>query len=125
MTKPDWLANHDISILVYAGPKQPDLNAPNVEDLARSDDDRRTMQLITSGTRLGRPLTTSPRTPADRVQALRAAFQAVMKDPDFLKDAQAARIEVDPVRGEEMQKVVSEVLATPANLRTRARPLLE
>jgi tripartite-type tricarboxylate transporter receptor subunit TctC len=63
--------------------------------------------------------------PPERVQALRAAFDAVMTDPAFLKEAQAANIEVDPVRGEDMQKVVDQVLATPKHVRDRAKPIFE
>jgi hypothetical protein len=59
------------------------------------------------------------------VQALRAAFDAVTKDAAFLKEAEAANIEVDPVRGENMQRVVEQVLATPQHVRERAKPMFE
>jgi hypothetical protein len=59
------------------------------------------------------------------VKALRDAFDAVMKDPDFLKEAEAANIDVDPVRGVDMQNVVKNVLATPKNLAERAKALIE
>ncbi|HEX2727998.1 MAG TPA: hypothetical protein VHN20_19415 [Beijerinckiaceae bacterium] len=126
VTKPDWLRNKDITILVQAGPRAADLpGVPSVEDLVKSDDERQLVNLIVSGTRLGRPLATTPGVPAERVQALRAAFDAVMKDAGFLKEAAAANVEVDPVRGDDMQKVVDEVLATPKHVRDRARPIFE
>jgi ABC-type phosphate/phosphonate transport system substrate-binding protein len=126
VTKPDWLRNKDIAILVQAGPKAKDLpDVPSVEDLVKTDDERHLVNLIVSGTRLGRPLATTPGVPAERVQALRAAFDAVMKDPAFLKEAEAANIEVDPVRGEDMQRVVEQVLATPKHVKDRARPIFE
>jgi tripartite-type tricarboxylate transporter receptor subunit TctC len=126
VTKPDWLRNKDIVILVQAGPRAKDLaGVPSVEDLVKNDDERQLVDLIVSGTRLGRPLATTPGVPPERVQALRAAFDAVMTDPAFLKEAQAANIEVDPVRGEDMQKVVDQVLATPKHVRDRAKPIFE
>jgi tripartite-type tricarboxylate transporter receptor subunit TctC len=126
VTKPDWLRNKDITILVQAGPKAKDLpDVPSVEDLVKTEDERHLVNLIVSGTRLGRPLATTPGVPAERVQALRAAFDAVMKDPAFLKEAEAANIEVDPVRGEDMQRLVEQVLATPKHVKDRARPIFE
>ena len=66
-----------------------------------------------------------PGVPADRVAALRQAFMAAMDDPEFRKEAGTANIEVDPVSGEAMQKIVADVLATPKPLAERARPLNE
>ena len=125
-TKPDWLKNGDIKILIYAGPRQKDLaNVPVVSDLAKDEDSRRIIDLIVSGTRLGRPLATNGGVPEDRVAALRNAFDRTMKDADFLKEAEQARIEVDPVPGVEMQKIVADVLATPKALAARAKVLIE
>jgi hypothetical protein len=52
---------------------------------------------------------TTPATPADRVQALRRAFDATVKDPAFLAELKAARVDVGPMSGEELQKLVAEV----------------
>ncbi|HEY8578331.1 MAG TPA: tripartite tricarboxylate transporter substrate-binding protein [Beijerinckiaceae bacterium] len=126
-TKPEWLRDKQIHILTWAGPRAPKglEGVPSLEDLARTAEDRVVIRLITAGTRLGRPIATTPDAPPERVKALRAAFQAAMKDPDFLKEAQASRVEVDPVSGEELQKVVEEVLATPAHLSERGRRFLQ
>jgi tripartite-type tricarboxylate transporter receptor subunit TctC len=125
VTKRAWLDNKDIHILVQAGPKAPDLDAPTIEEVLKNDNDRKVAALIVSGTRLGRPLGTPPNVPAERLKALRAAFLAVMKDPEFLKEAKQSSIEVDPVRGEDMAKVVEDVLATPAAEKERAKALIE
>lgn len=126
VTKPDWLRNKDIVILVQAGPKAKDLpGVPSVEDLVKTEDERQLVNLVVSGTRLGRPLATTPGVPLERVEALRAAFDAVVKDPAFLKEAEAANIEVDPVRGQDMQRLVEQVLATPRHVKERAKPILE
>ncbi len=126
VTKPEWIKNGDIKILVYAGPTPKDLpGVPSVTDLVKTDDDKRTVELIISGTRLGRPLAFAGGVPADRVAAMRAAFDATMTDPEFVKEAAQLKIEIDPVRGEDMQKVVADVLATPKHLAQRAKAIIE
>jgi tripartite-type tricarboxylate transporter receptor subunit TctC len=126
VTKPAWLSNKDISILVQAGPKASDLpGVPSIEDVIPDPDNRKIVELLVSGTRLGRPLATTPGVPEERVKALRDAFDAVMKDPDFLKEVAQSNIEVDPVWGVDMQTIVANVLATPKHLAEKARDLIE
>ena len=98
VTKPDWLRNGDIKVLVYAGPKQADLNVPAVSELVKTDDERKIVDLVVSGTLLGRPLATNG-VPAERLAALRSAFDKTMHDKDFLAEAAKLQIEVEPVRG--------------------------
>ena len=93
-------------MIAQAGPRASDLDAPSVEELARTPDDRKAIELIMSGTRLGRPLATTPDVPADRLAALRAAFRATMADPEFRAEAANANFEVNPVYGEDMQRTV-------------------
>jgi hypothetical protein len=62
--------------------------------------------------------------PPERVQALRDAFDATIKDPEFLKAAAAARIEVNPIYGVTLQETVQRVLATPKRLAERARAII-
>ncbi len=125
-TKRKWLDEKTISILAYEGPKPVDLNGiPSLEDLAKTDADRQAIRLIAAGTRYGRPLAAAPGVPADRIEALRAAFMETMKDPEFLKEAAANSIDVDPVSGEAMRKVSEELIATPQAIKDRARPMVE
>ena len=93
--------------------------------LRRTDEDKAAIRLITAGTLFGRPLAAPPGVPADRIAALRAAFLATMKDPDFIKEAEAGNYEVDPVDGLRMQKIAEELIAMPASVKARARPLIE
>ena len=71
-TRAAWLKDKQITVVAQAGPRAPDLDAPSVEELARTPDDRLIIELIVSGTQLGRPLATTPDVPADRLSALRA-----------------------------------------------------
>jgi tripartite-type tricarboxylate transporter receptor subunit TctC len=123
-TKAAWLKDNKIKVVVQAGPRAPDLDAPSIELLARDLKDRQLIELVVSGTRLGRPLATNA-APADRVAALRAAFAATMKDPEFLAEAAKLNFEVNPVLGEAMQATVGKVLATPKDIAARAKGLLE
>jgi tripartite-type tricarboxylate transporter receptor subunit TctC len=124
-TRPQWLKDRLIYVVAQAGPRAADLDAPSVEEMAKTPDDRLTIELIVSGTQLGRPFATTPDVPADRLAALREAFRATMKDPEFLKDAAQMNFEVNPVYGEPMQKTVEKILSTPKNLAMRAKEFLE
>lgn len=122
---PEWIKEKKVTLLVQTEPKSPELaGIPSVQELARNDDDRKVINLIVSGDALGKPMATAPGVPADRVAAIRAAFDAIVKDPAFLAAAKAAKIEVHPVRGEQLQETVHRVLATPKNLAARARAII-
>ncbi len=105
-------------------PKARDLDIPSVQELTRHDEDRQVIALIISGDALGKPLALTPNVPPERVKVLRDAFDATVKDPEFIKAAAAARIEVNPIRGEALQSTVSKVLATPKHLVERARSII-
>jgi tripartite-type tricarboxylate transporter receptor subunit TctC len=124
-TKKAWLDENKIVIIAQAGPKAADLDVPSIEDLAKTPGDRQMIELVVSGTQMGRPLATTPGTPPERVAALRAAFAAAMKDPEFLAEAKRANFEVNPVLGEAMQRTVAKILSTPKAAAERAKPLLQ
>ena len=124
-TKPSWLRDKFITVLVQAGPRAPDLDAPSVESFAKTPDDRKLIELVTSGTHLGRPIATTPDVPEDRLRALRAAYRATMADPEFRAEAEKAGFEVAPVYGEEMQNIVQSIMSTPKELAVRAKHLVE
>jgi tripartite-type tricarboxylate transporter receptor subunit TctC len=124
-TKPDWLRDKKLAIIAQAGPRAADLDAPSLEEMAKNAEDRQLIELIVSGTQLGRPLATTPGVPEQRLKALRDAFAATMQDPEFLEEARKLNFEVDPVLGDALQKVVSRVLTTPRSVAERARPILQ
>jgi tripartite-type tricarboxylate transporter receptor subunit TctC len=88
---------------------------------ARSDEDRQVFDLIFGATSLGRPLAAPPAVPAARVKALRAAFDATMNDPLFKADAAKARLDIAPMRGEDVQKLVARFFASPKPIVERAK----
>ena len=106
-----WLDEKKINILVQmALEKAPDLpDVPLIMDFARTDLDRKALELLFAPQVMAWPLVAPPDVPADRIAILRKAFDATMKDPEFLADAQRLNIEVEPVAGEVMQKLVARV----------------
>jgi tripartite-type tricarboxylate transporter receptor subunit TctC len=127
-TNSDWIREGKINFLVQAGPrsKEKDLaSLPSIEDLARSADDKAVMDLIFAGSRMGRPIAAAPDIPADRLAALRRAYAATMQDPAFRKDAAQSAVDVDPVRGEELEAIVMRVQAMPKHVAQRAKKFLE
>jgi tripartite-type tricarboxylate transporter receptor subunit TctC len=121
---PSWLTEKKINLLVQSEPKARALDIPSVQELARNDEDRQVIALIISGDALGKPLAMTPNVPPERVKALRDAFDATVKDPEFIKAAVAARIDVNPIRGVALQSTVNKVLATPKHLVERARSII-
>jgi tripartite-type tricarboxylate transporter receptor subunit TctC len=124
-TRPAWLTEHKITVIAQSEPRAADLDVPTLADFAKNDAQRRLVELVTSGCALGRPLAITPEVPADRVAALRAAFDETMKDPEFLAEAKAAKFDVDPIHGVDMQKTVGRILDVPPDLAAKAKHLLD
>lgn len=127
VTKPDWIAERKIVMLVQSALRKPkDLqDAPLLADLARSNDDRRIFELLATAAELGRPLVASPDIPADRLAALNAAYRAMLSDPEFVAEAAQLKIEIAPLVGAELQDLVARALATPKPLTDRLKKLVE
>jgi tripartite-type tricarboxylate transporter receptor subunit TctC len=126
-TRAHWLAERKINILVQIGlNKAPDLpDVPLLTDLAANPEDRAILRLLSASTRIGRPIFAPPETPADRVKALRDAFDAMVRDPAFLEAAKREHFDIDPVPGAELQAVVADMVATPEPLAERLRGIIE
>ena len=125
-TRMEWIKEKKINILVQIGlTKAPDLpNVPLMMDLAKNADDKAVLKLLSASTTIGRPLFTSPGVPEERVKALRAAFEATMKDPEFLADAEKRGFDINPVSGEEMQTIVADIVATPKPITDRLQSII-
>jgi tripartite-type tricarboxylate transporter receptor subunit TctC len=121
-TKPDWLRDHKLNVLLQVGlRREPDLaNVPLLSELASNPQDQAVLALLSSPIMLGRPLFTSPDVPPARVGALRHAFDETMRDPDFLLAARQERLDIDPVAGASMQAFVKHVVSeTPPDVGLR------
>ena len=87
----------------------------------RNEAETKVLKLMVMASRIGRPVLTPPGVPADRIAALRAAFDAAVSSKAFLAEAKKRRLEINPVSGIEVQKIVKQILATPPELAKLAR----
>lgn len=108
---PDWLAEKKITVLVqYALKRHPELpDIPMSWELGRNDDEKQILRIVANATEVGKMILSTPDTPADRIAALRRAFDATMQDAAFMAELKAQRVELGPMPGEELQKLVVEV----------------
>jgi len=122
-----WLEEKKIKVIAqWALRKNPELgNVPNVLDLAKTDAERAALRLVMARLDIGRPFLLPPGVLADRVAALRKAFDATMKDPAYLAEAKKLKIDVDPLTGPELAAFVEQVSRTPAETVARVRTALE
>ena len=100
--------------------RHPDLpETPLIMDLARTDEQRQMLRLVLGPQKMGRPFMGPPGIPRERLDALRLAFDATMKDPEFLKEADKAQLEISPISGDEMEKIIVDAYRTPTALVSR------
>ena len=111
----DWLRDRKINILVQYGLKRhPDFpDIPLSIELGRSPEEVQILRIVANATEIGKMVLTTPGVPADRVAALRRAFDATVKDPEYIAELNKQRLESIPLSGEEMQKLVAEVASIP------------
>ena len=127
-SKPEWVRDGKIVPLMQMSLfKHPDLpDVPLMIDLAPNDTVRTVFELISITGEIGRPFVTAPGVPADRVAALRQAFDDTMKDPEFLADAEKVHIEINPIAWQEMSDLVHRALsASNAPGRINGRSVLQ
>jgi tripartite-type tricarboxylate transporter receptor subunit TctC len=113
-----WLTGDKIVILIQNSlKKHPDLpDVPRFVDLAKTPEQRAVLELMGRVAAIGRPWVTNRDVPAERVAALRAAFDATMKDAKFRAEAKKLKMDIDPLTGAELQAMVAEMVKTPKNI---------
>lgn len=126
-SNPQWVEDGTISVLVQIGAqKHADLpDVPLLRDLAQTQEQIEIIRLIEARQPLGQPFLAPPGVPEDRAQALRDAFVATIQDPDFLIDAERARLEINPISGEEVTEILRVIYEeTPEDVIAKTRALL-
>jgi tripartite-type tricarboxylate transporter receptor subunit TctC len=125
-TKPDWIKNRDINTLVqYAIERHPDLReVPTALEAASTPEGKQVLAFYVSGAEVGRSLLAPPGIPADRVQTLRAAFDAMLKDPEFLTEIEKSGQEFQPASGESVQKLIAAAANAPRDVVERTEAIL-
>jgi tripartite-type tricarboxylate transporter receptor subunit TctC len=118
LSKPDWLTEKKAKVLYAHGARRikelPD--DPALPELATDDRSRRILELLGGGPDIGRSIVAEPGIPPERARALRQAFMETMEDPEFVADMQRRHLGVEPLPGEEVQKIIARAVATPKEL---------
>lgn len=120
-----WLKDGTLKVLFNLERKPvAEFNAPSIFDFVKTEEQRQIMIFYTSNTELGRPIAAPPGVPADRLAALRAGFDATMKDAEFRKDAERQNLEINPLNAAELGERVSDLGKTPAAIVDKTEALL-
>jgi tripartite-type tricarboxylate transporter receptor subunit TctC len=121
--KQAWLRENKIRIILQTTPERiAELpHTPSLGEIGDTPEDKQVFALYASGSAIGRSLIAPPGIPAERAQALRTAFQAMVKDADFVAEIQRLSVELDPLPGEQLERLVAQTLNIPAAVRERAK----
>jgi tripartite-type tricarboxylate transporter receptor subunit TctC len=114
--RPDWIANKTVAVLFYSASESNSAlqDIPSILDLARDDEQKRTLEFLYAGQGIGRPFVAPPDLSPERLRMLRDAFAATMKDPAFIAEAHTRNLELDPIDGEDLANIVRKIYATPS-----------
>jgi tripartite-type tricarboxylate transporter receptor subunit TctC len=113
-----WLEQKKVHFVAQVAVAKSSLfpDVPLILDFARTDRERQAMELILSSQMWGRPFMMPPGVPQDRLEAMKDAFRKMMADSEFLAEAGKLSLDIDPVPGEEMDKILHRVYATPPDI---------
>ncbi len=127
--KADWLRDHKANVLVQVGldpnPELTQMGVPELWKFINNDEDRKVTELVVSQQIFQRSYIAPPGTPAEQIATLRTAFDATMSDPQFLADAEKARIAITPLSGAKVQDIVQKLYATPKSIVERAKQVIK
>jgi tripartite-type tricarboxylate transporter receptor subunit TctC len=123
----EWFRDKKAFVLVqFAKRKHPDLpDAPLVFDMATRPDQKKALDFLMAAEAIARPIAGPPAMHPERTKALRAAFDATMKDPELIAAAQKAKMELDPVGAEEAADIAKSIAATPADAVASAKKMID
>jgi tripartite-type tricarboxylate transporter receptor subunit TctC len=129
VSRPQWFTGSPpfATILVQEGTeKHPELpNVPLADELAQTEEHRQLIRAATSTLAISKPLIAPPGLPAERAAALRQAFDAMMKDPELLRDAENAKIDLSPKSWDRVVAIVDDILKTPPAVAEQLKHILE
>ena len=126
--RPDWIRDNKVNLLLQVGLEPNEeltrMGVPSVFKYVTNEDDRKVVELIISQQAFQRSYIAPPGLPAEQLETLRSAFDATMRDPDFLTDAETIRIDISPLPGAKVQELVQRIYAAPKDIVARARQAL-
>jgi tripartite-type tricarboxylate transporter receptor subunit TctC len=117
-----WMKDKKINIIVQAAfKKEPEMgDVPLIVDLTKDQEKLQILKIFLAAQEMARPFAAPPGIPEDRKAALIAAFDATMKDPEFLAEAKKLDLDVNPVSGNAIDKLLAELYATPKDVLVKA-----
>ena len=123
----DWIESKKINLLAqHALKPNPELKGvPVIVDFAKSEDDRRVLEMVFARQAIGYPYTAPPNVPADRLEAIRKAFQATLQDPEFLAATAKAGLLVDGMTGQQLQALLQSLYSMPPAIAERAKAAMQ
>ncbi|HEY7302224.1 MAG TPA: hypothetical protein VH684_30390 [Xanthobacteraceae bacterium] len=125
--RPDWIEKRKVNVLFQggAGPNPRLKGVPFILDLAGDADNKKALEFLYSSQGIGRPFIGPPGLPPERLKMLRDAFNATMKDPDFLTEAKALGFEIEPEDGAYLEGLIRRIYATPKAVAARIGELIK
>jgi tripartite-type tricarboxylate transporter receptor subunit TctC len=126
IAKPDWLRDKKINVLVLTALERSAEfpGVPAVVDLVAKPEDRQLLELMVGPAAMARPFAAPPGLPANKTALLRRAFDATMADPEFRGEAAKMQADLAPSTGEDVQKLVARIYATPRPVIERVKKIL-
>jgi tripartite-type tricarboxylate transporter receptor subunit TctC len=126
-TTPHLIEKKQIIPIMQVGmQKEPDLqDVPLLRDLAKNAEQKQILDFISASVAIGRPIATTPGVPAERVAALRKAFDATLNDPEFIADTEKQRMEIRAMTGAELATLVKNIIEAPADIRAKVKTAIE
>jgi tripartite-type tricarboxylate transporter receptor subunit TctC len=127
VSHPGWIDKGEATILYQAALKRSTSipNVPTLPELATDDQGREVLRAVASTGEIGRSIITTPDVPADRLKALRDAFQAMIKDPAFLEACNQRKLMIDAGAGEDMDKIVEETTKLPKDVVAKVAQIMQ
>src|SRR5262249_12497245 len=125
--RPDWIASKTINVLFQGGVKpNPEIkDVPFINDFAKTEDDRKAIEFLYGGQGIGRPFFAPPGLAPEVHKVMRAAFDATMKDPEFIADVKQKQLTLAPENGDYLEKLVNRIYATPKHIVERVAVLIK
>jgi hypothetical protein len=125
--RPEWIPRKTVAVLLQGGAQpNPELkDVPFVLDLARTDEQRQAIEYLYAGQGIGRPFVAPPDLPPERLRMLRAAFDATMKDAEFVAEVSSRKLELEPEDGEHLAALIRKIYATPKPIIDRIGSLIK
>jgi hypothetical protein len=125
--RPDWIASKTVNVLFQGGvAPNPELaGVPFINDLARNADDRKAIEFLYAGQGIGRPFFAPPGLAPEVVKMMRTAFDATMKDPEFIAEVKQKKLTLEPRDGAYLENLVKHIYATPKPIVERIAALIK